>query len=262
MDKVIHSDLGELGGVPAVGPGGYVSATTIGAGLGLVLPGVGFVIGAVIGGVVDVFLSARNKKKQRDAMKKAFYIALLKRYDTQIFISTLERMGPAMVYLQSLGLKPGTDAFDQALTKKLYTEVGYKGNCGVDIFGPAAPGQKRPAIASIDKSGRMQAYSPHIDQAYGPKWAEACRAFHHAALQAWADEQKDNILYFRDIEKEKKEAKRAAITRLLINGGIILALAGYSIRQKKKLRYMREHRSERKAVRKRRKKKKPETETT
>ena len=240
------NNLSNFEGVPAVGPGGYVSATTIGAALGLVLPGVGFVVGAILGGVADLVLSARAKKEQRRQMKKAFYAALLKRYDTQVFISTLERMGPAMVYLQSLGLKPGTDAYDEALKKKLYSEVGYKGNCSIDIFGPAAPGQPRPPIATIDYKGNVQAFSPHFDISHGPKWAEACNTFFKAALQAWAEEQKENILYFRDIEKETNESKRAAVTRLLINGGIMLVLAGYSIRQKRKLKFLRQYKAQQK----------------
>lgn len=235
-----RDQLGGLGGLPAVGPEGYVTAATLGAGLGLVLPGVGLVVGAVIGGVIDLALSARNQSKARRKARKAFYAALLKRYDTQIFISTLERMGPAMVYLQSLGLKPGTDAFDAALKKKLYAEVGYKGNCAVDIFGPAAPGKPRPPIASIDKLGKINAFSPNIDLALGPKWAEACKEFHKAALQAWAEEQKDNILYLRDIEKEKQESERAMATRLLVNGGLWMLMIGYTIRQKKKLKFLRQ----------------------
>ena len=243
LPKQNPAQLGEFGAA-AIGPGGYVSAASLGAVLGLVLPGVGFVIGAIVGGIVDVALGAYNKKKERRRLKKAFYAQLLKRYNTQIFISVLERMGPAKVYLQELGLKPGSDAFDEALKKKLYSEVGYKGNCSVDIFGPAAPGQPRPPVASIDKAGKIQAFNPNIDMALGPKWAEACKEFHKAALQAWAEEQADNILYFRDIEKEKEDEKRKRITRIMINGGIWLVLIGYTIRQKKKLKFLRQYKSQ------------------
>lgn len=243
MEQLQHrKNLGEFSGI-GVGPDGYVSAATIGAGLGLILPGVGFVVGAIIGGIVDVFLTARQQKKERKKLKKAFYAQLLKRYNTQIFISVLERMGPAMVYLQELGLKPGTEAFDEALKKKLYSEVGYKGNCSVDIFGPAAPGQPRPPIASIDKTGKIQAFNPNIDLDLGPKWAEACKEFHKAALQAWAEEQSDNILYFRDIEKEKQDEKRKTITRLLVNGGLWLVMLGYTLRQKKRLKFIRQQKA-------------------
>lgn len=223
----------------AVGPNGYVSYASIGATVGTVLPGIGTVAGLVIGGIADLVVGAMNAKKERKKMKKAFYAQLLKRYNTQIFISTLERMGPAMFYLQTLGLKPGSPTYDAALKKKLYSEVGYKGNCAVDIFGPAAPGQKRPPIASIDNKGNMQAFSPHIDKDLGPKWAEACREFHKAAFQSWAEDQKENILFQRDIENEKSESKRRAATRMLINGGVIMSMLGYTIRQKKKLKYMR-----------------------
>jgi hypothetical protein len=241
------TSLGEFDGVPAIGPGGYVSYASLGAGIGTIFPGVGTIAGAVIGGIVDLAISARSKKKERKALQKAFYAQLLKRYNTQLFISALERMGPAMVYLQTLGLKPGTPGFDVALTKKLRSEIGYKGRCSIDILGPAAAGKKRPVIASIDSRGKMQAFNPHIDNALGPKWLEACKEFHKAALKAWAMEQKENILFQRDIDKEKQEAKRAMVTRLLINAGIILGLAGYSIRQKKKLKYMRQLKAQRRA---------------
>jgi uncharacterized membrane protein YidH (DUF202 family) len=230
----------------AVGPGGYVSYASIGATIGTIIPGIGTLAGLVVGGIADLVVGAFQAKEQREQMKKDFYIQLLKRYNTQIFISTLERMGPAMIYLQTLGLKPGSPEFDEALKKKLYSEVGYKGNCAVDIFGPAAPGNKRPAICSIDNRGKMTAYSPHIDKDLGPKWAEACRTIHKAALQEWANEQRENILFQRDITKEKSEAKRKTITKLLVNGGMIMAMLGYSIRQKKKLKFMRSYKSQQK----------------
>jgi uncharacterized membrane protein YidH (DUF202 family) len=241
--------LGEFGQFDfdkAVGPNGYVSYATIGATIGTIIPGIGTLVGLVVGGIADLVMSARQAKEQRKQMKKDFYIKLLKRYNTQIFISTLERLGPAMVYLQTLGLKPGSPEYDEALKKKLYSEVGYKGNCAVDIFGPAPPGSKRPAICSIDNKGKMTAYSQHIDTALGPKWAEACRALHKAALQEWANEQRENILFKRDITKEKSDAKRKTITKLLVNGGMILGMLGYSIRQKKKLKFMRAYKSQQK----------------
>ena len=226
----------------ALGPEGYVSYASLGATIGLMGPPViGVAVGVIVGGIADLILGARAAKQARKEMKKAFYAALLKRYNTQIFISVLERMGPAMVYLQSLGLKPGSPEFDEALKKKLYSEVGYKGNCAVDIFGPAAPGQKRPPIATIDGGGKMNAYSPHIDKDLGEKWAEACREFHKAALQAWAEEQAETITFQRDIEKEKADTKRKQITRVMINAAVVMVMMGYSIRQKNKLTFIREY---------------------
>lgn len=239
------SELGKLEFGDVMGPSGYVSYASLGATIGMMGPPViGVAIGVIVGGIADLVLGAREAKKARKKMKKAFYAALLKRYNTQIFISVLERMGPAMVYLQSLGLKPGTPEFDEALKKKLYSDVGYKGNCAVDIFGPAPPGQKRPPIASIDGQGKINAYSPHIDQDLGPKWAEACREFHKAALQAWAEDQAENIVFQREIEAEKGDTKRKQITRVMVNISVIMLMMGYSIRQKKKLKFIREYKKQ------------------
>jgi len=230
----MKNELGEFG-VAAVGPNGYVSAATIGAVVGFVIPVIGPIMGAAIGGAVDVFLGARAKKKERKAMKHAFYMQLLKRYDTQIFISALERMGPAMVYIAELGLKPGTPEYTNMLIRKLGADIGYKGECAIDLKGPAPEGQPRPLIASIDKIGRMQARSPHIDTALGKTWARACKEMHLAALKSWAEDQSKNVLLKRGIEKEQSEAKRGAITRMSINAGVIMMLIGYTIRQKRKL---------------------------
>lgn len=216
-----------------------VSAATVGAGVGLVFGPVGIVAGAAIGAIVDVFIGMRAKKKQREEAQADFLRQLLKRYNTQIFVSTLQRIGTGMVYLSALGLKPGSEQFDQMLVKKLSADAGYKGKCAVELYGPAAPGKRRPVIASITGGGRMTAYSPHIDTALGPKWAEACKALHKAALQAWAEDQRKNILLERDIQKEKEKAQRNAITRLLVNAGVIMLLMGYTLKQKKKVVKMR-----------------------
>lgn len=216
-----------------------VSATTIGAGIGLYLGPIGLVAGAAIGAIVDVFIGARAKKKARERAKKEFLRQLLKRYNTQIFISTLHRMGTGMIYLSALGLRPGSEQFDQMLVKKLGAEVGYKGKCAIDLYGLGKPGKRRPVIASISRGGVMKAFNPHIDTALGPKWAEACKELHKAALQAWAADQKENILLERDIQKDKDRAQRNAITRLLTNAGVIMLLLGYTLKTKKKLVKMR-----------------------
>jgi len=216
-----------------------VSAATVGAGIGYLFGPVGLVAGAAIGAIVDVYIGAKRKKEERKAAKKAFLAALLKRYNQQVFISSLQRVGSGMVYLSALGLKPGSEQFDQMLVKKLSAEVGYKGKCALELYGPAPPGKPRKVIASISRSGKLTAYSPHIDQALGPKWAEACKELHKAALQAWAEDQKQNILLERDIQKDKDNAQRNTITRLLVNGGIIMLLMGYTLKQKKKLGKMR-----------------------
>jgi len=222
-----------------VGPDGYVSYASAGAAIGIFGGGPGIVAGVVIGGIIDVFAGAKQKKKMRKKMKKAFYMALLKKYNTQIFLDILERMGSSAILIQAMGLKPGTQAFDLALQKELGGE--YKGSCAINIFGPAAPGKKRPAVASISRGGKLTAYSPHIDKELGPKWATACRDFHKAALRAWATEQGENILFMRDIKKEKEASRRRSITRMMINSGLALVFIGYAIRQKKKLTFMREH---------------------
>ena len=168
-------------------------------------------------------------------MKKMFFQALLKRYNKQIFLSALERMGPAMVYLQALGLKPGTPQFEEMLKKKLYSDIGYRGNCSIDLYGPAPTGKKRPLIAQIDRTGKVKAWSKHIDLQVGPAWAAACPETYKAALRAWAEEQRDLILFERDLDADKATAKRNVITRSMINVGIAMLLMGYMVRQKKKI---------------------------
>lgn len=213
-----------------------VSAAQTGALVGLYFGPMGLLAGALVGGIVDVFLGARRKREQRKEMKRAFFRQLLKRYNTQIFISALERMGPAMVYVQSLGLKPGSAQYDALLKKKLFSEIGYKGNCAIDLYGPAPPGAPRPLLATIDRGGKMHAHSPHIDTALGARWAEACKEMHKAALQQWAEEKKGDILFDRELKTERSAAKRNVITRISINVGIGMLLVGYMLRQKGKIK--------------------------
>jgi len=239
--------FGELDGInDAIGPKGYVSAASIGSTIGLIWGPAGMLLGGAIGGVVDAFLSAKDKKEERKAMEHAFYVRLLKRYNTQVFISALERMGPAMVYLQSLGLKPGSREFDAAMRKKLFTEVGYRGDCAIDLYGSAPPGQKRPLIATISKVGKLTPYSPHIDPSLGPKWLEACKRFHREALKEWAKEKRDTIVFQRSMMKEKADSRRKSTTRLLVNMGVVMLFFGYMLRQKKKLTFMRDHKKQKK----------------
>lgn len=216
-----------------------VSAATIGAGVGVFLGPLGVVTGALIGGVIDVAFGARSKAKARKRMKRAFVAMLLKRYNTQVFISSLERMASAISYLESLGLKPGTPQFDEYLKRSLYSEIGYKGNCEIDLFGPATEGQQRPLLATIDHKGVLTPYSPSIDIALGPKWNEACRELHKAALKDWAEEQKENILVERELQEERHKSNQIITTKVLVNAGVIMLLLGYTIKTKKKLRKLR-----------------------
>ena len=221
-----------------------VSAATIGATIGMFFGPPGLIAGALIGGIADVFLGAAAKKKARKQMKKAFLAQLMKRYNTQIFASSLERLGIGMIHLQSLGLKPGTPEFDQFLVKKLKTEIGYQGNCAIDLYAPAAPGQPRTTLASIDRAGKITAFSQHIDLEVGPKWAEACKELHKMALKSWAEDQSENILMQREVQQESEQAVRNATTKLLVNGGLIMMMFGYTIRQKKKLKVLRKKKKE------------------
>jgi len=221
-----------------------VSAASIGAGLGLFLGPMGVLAGSLIGGIVDVFVGAGAKAKARKKMKKAFIAMLLKRYDTQVFISSLERMASAISYLETLGLRPGTPQFDEYLKKVLYSEIGYKGNCALDLYGPSVKGQPRPLLAQIDKNGILMARSPNIDLDLGPKWNEACKELHKAALKEWAEEQKENILIERELTQEKQRSQKVITTKLLVNAGVILLMLGYTVKTKRKLKTLRASRAE------------------
>jgi len=213
-----------------------VSGAQIGSIVGLAFGPLGALVFGLIGGLVDMAIGAIEKGEARKKLKKSFFDYLLKRYNTQIFISALERMGPAMLYVQSLGIKPGTPQFEDLLKRKLYSEIGYRGNCEIDLYGPAPPGQKRPLLATISRTGKMTTNTQYLDPALGAKWVEACEEMHKAALQAWAEEQKEKILFEREMKAESEEAKRNAITRMSINAGIVLLFIGYMLRQKKKIK--------------------------
>jgi len=216
-----------------------VSAASIGAGIGLFIGPVGVIVGALIGGVIDVFVGARAKAKARKRLKRQLYGELLKRYANQIFISALERMASAAQYLQTLGLKPGTEEFDSHMKKLLGSELGYRGRCEVDLYGPAPTGKPRPLLARVDKEGKLTVVDPNVDPALGPKWIEACKELHKVALQSWVEDQKEAILLQREIEQEKRETQQLMTTRFLVNAGVILLILGYTARQKKKLKGLR-----------------------
>jgi hypothetical protein len=224
----------------ALGPDGYVSAATTGAAIGALIPPwpAGIILGSVVGGIVDVFWGAKKQREQRKAMKRAFMRALLKRYNSTIFVSSLEKLGMSMMYLQSLGLKPGTPDFDKMLQKKAHKEIGYKGDCAIDLLGPV--GGKRKVVASIDSRGTMKPYTPHIDLNLGLKWKTACKELHKVALKAWAEDQAQTVIFQRDIEKEKAIAARKRLTRILVNAGAVLLFLGYTLRQKKKVQKLRQ----------------------
>lgn len=216
-----------------------VSAATIGAmGLGMLLGPVGVLGGVLLGGALDTVVGARSKAKIRKKIKRQFIAALLARYRTQIFISSLEKMASAISYLQSLGLKPGTPQFDDYLKRLLFVEIGYKGNCELDLYGPEEDG-KRPLLAEIDRNGKMLIHAAGVDPSFGEKWNQACKELHKAALQEWAEEQKDNILIERELQAEKKQSHQVMSTKALVNGGVILLMLGYTIRTKRKLKKMR-----------------------
>jgi len=216
-----------------------VSAATIGAGVGIFLGPLGVLGGSLVGGAIDVFFGAKAAAKARKKMKRAFVAALLKRYDTQVFISSLERMASAILYLENLGLRPGTPKFDDYLKRTLYSEIGYKGNCELDLYGPSKKGEPRPLLAQIDHRGVLTAHSPNIDLDLGPKWNEACKELHKAALKEWGEEQKENMLIERDLSKEKQLSQSILTTKLLVNAGVILLMLGYTIKTKRKLKKLR-----------------------
>ena len=207
------------------------SLATVGSVIGVVGGPPGILLGAAIG---DTIISARKKKKARKRMRRAFLALILKRYQTQVFISTLERLAMAMLHIAELKVKPGTEQYDKLLQKLLYTEIGYKGDCSVMILGPSKPGTKRQVLAVIDRD-KMTSYSA-LDPSLGKKWHEACKELHKAALRAWAEDKAIDILEERERKHESAEAKRRTATRAMVNGGIILVLLGYSIRKKRKLK--------------------------
>jgi hypothetical protein len=216
-----------------------VSAATIGAGIGIFLGPLGVLGGSFIGGVVDVYFGAKAAAKARRKMKRAFVSTLLKRYDTQVFISSLQRMASAISYLETLGLRPGTPQFDEYLKRTLYSEIGYKGNCELDLYGPAEKGKPRPLLAQIDNKGVLTAHSPNINLDLGPQWNKACKELHQAALKEWGTEQAANMETERLLTEEKQHSQNILTTKLLVNAGVIMLMLGYTLKTKKKLRKLR-----------------------
>ena len=219
-----------------------ISYATIGATIGLVVGPIGIGLGMAIGAIADLVLGAKAKKKARKKMRRAFMAALLKRYHTQIFSSSLERLGGAMMHLVELRVKPGTQKFDELLKKMTYKEIGYTGDCSINLLSPAKPGEKRSVIAVIT-SGRggaefakMTAYAPGLDASLPKVWYKACKDLHLAALKAWAEEKKLDIIEERERRQASAESKRKTATRFMVNGGLILVMLGYSIRRKRKLK--------------------------
>jgi hypothetical protein len=220
--------MGYVDGVP-------VSATAIGATWGLVGGPLGVVGGTLVGGVIDITRLIFGAKKDIEALEKEFFKELKRRYHSAVFITALERMGPAMLYLIELGVKPNTPEFERLLVKKLSTEIGYKGDCAIDLFGPAPPGKPRPLVAQISRTGKVGRASPHFNLEHGTQWKEACKAYHLEALKAWAAEQASQIEFEKDLRKKKETAKRRNVTHLMVNGGMMLFVIGYTLRQKKKI---------------------------
>lgn len=219
-----------------IGPNSMVSYASVGAAIGTVIPGIGTLIGAGIGAIADIATGFSSKKKAKKKLKKAFLEALIKRYHNAIFVSTLERLGEAMMYLMELGLKPGTGDFDMAMRKKLGAELGYEGGCAIKIYGP--PPQKQ-LIAHIDKTGKVIASSGYVDPKLTGEWRKACEELHTEALKAWLENQAVEMEYQREMQAEVDEANRQLLTKVLVNSGVIIFLAAYSARQKRKLRQLR-----------------------
>jgi hypothetical protein len=235
-----------------------VSATTAGAGIGMavgsIIPGlgtaVGYGIGAAVGAAIDFFEKAKELKKARKKMEQAFYAALLKRYNAQIFASCLKGMGAAMLYIQSLGLKPGTPAFEAMLKKTLstgsciYSPKEASGSCGITLYKTdPVSGKSSNAIATIAPSGKVQAYDQNVDLDLGNKWRTACHEMQLEALRSWAKDLGTYQLFNKELEDAKAEEQRAAVTRLLVNAGILALMFGYILRQKSKIHKYREFKS-------------------
>lgn len=215
-----------------IGSEGYISYSTMGATIGTIIPGIGTLIGAGIGAIADVAFGFGQRKKAKRKMKKAFIAALIKRYHNTIFVSALERMGEATLYLLQLGLKPGTPDYDIALIKKLKSDIGYEGGCSVTLYGPPPD---RPLIAQIDKDGKVIRSSGYVDPNLPTKWKEACQQLHHEALRTWADMQVSEIQFQRELQTEREEAAKFMLTKIMINSGILIVLGAYSIRYRRKL---------------------------
>lgn len=227
----MNNNLGAFDKV--IGSGGVLSYSSMGAAIGTIIPGLGTLVGAGIGAIADVVTGFGSKKKAQRKLKKAFLAALIKRYHNTIFVSALERMGEATMYLLELGLKPGSADYDIALKRKLYSDIGYEGGCSVKLYGPP-PG--RPLIAHIDKDGKVIQSSGYVDPNMVTQWRQACQELHHEALRAWAEMQADEIRFQKELQAERDEAAQDMLTKVMVNGSIIIFLTAYSARQKRKLR--------------------------
>lgn len=214
-----------------------ISGASAFATVGLLLGGpIGLLAGSVIGGIVDAFGSAREKRRLRRRIKRLFYAQEVKRYNQQIFLSALERLGSEMAYLNALGIRPRTPEYELALQKNV---KGYRGNCNLDLFFPAPPGQPQQLVARLKGDGSIEAKSEHIDLNTGLEWAQACQELNRSALEDWAQHKREDILFEQGLTEQAATARRNAITRTLSNVGLGMVLIGYLIRQKRNLRRIR-----------------------
>lgn len=211
-----------------------MSGATTGMMVGMVLPGIGMVLGAAIGAIVDVVRMALDAGKAQKKMKKEFAKQLASRYESTIFVTALERLGPAMEHLVALGVQPGTPEFDRLLKQKLAHEIGYQGNCAIDVLGPSVEGAPRPLLAKIDRDGNAQLFTQLFNPEHGKQWAEACKLLHAEALKAWGEQRNEDIAFQRNLEQERETANRNAATEMLVNGGMLLFILGYNLYLKKK----------------------------
>lgn len=218
---------------PLVGTGGMLSYSAMGATIGTIIPGIGTIVGASIGAVVDVAFGFGDKKKAKKKMKKAIQAALIQRYHNTIFMSALERMNEAMLYLIELGLKPGTPDYDIALKKKLSSEIGYEGGCSLRLYGPPPD---RPLILHIDKEGKVISSSGYITPELPNQWRQACQELHQSVLRGWLEMQVEEAEFQKALYEEQEDAQRNLITKVMVNAGIIIFLTAFSQRQKRKAR--------------------------
>lgn len=212
-----------------------VSATATGMAVGSIIPGIGTGIGALVGMTVDLVRIGLDAKKKEKKIKKEFYKQLLIRYNSTVFITALERLGPAMEHVVNLGFKPGTDDFESMLTKKLNAEIGYRGNCGIDLYGPASSGQARPLLAKINGAGAIETFSPFFKPEHGPQWAQVCKELHLEALKQWGELQAEKAAFERELQDQQATASTRMITEILVNGSLILLTMGYNLKLRKDL---------------------------
>ena len=241
-----------------------VSYTTAGAATGMVLgsivpglgTGVGYMAGAIVGGAIDLgikigLFGTSALKKQEKQMKAAFYAALQKRYNTQVFADCVGIIGSAMLYIEALGFKPtnpdGTlnQQFDTMLKQKLSTGTCiYNGNCNITLYSLDQNGNLQ-ATATLNNDGTVQAYSPNFDLNAGPLWKQACHDLTLAAYQAWADDYRDNLLFQQEMAAEQDQETQSITTKVLVNLGLMLLMFGYIMMEKGKIEELREYKAKR-----------------